>query len=256
MAGPDAITVEMGGYPASCRLDLPRVSAEERPFPVVLLCPGLPGPDAQAAAFLSALTQALVNAGLAVATPASGAAGAPGTRLASESIDDAAAVFHGLAVREELDLQRIGVLGHSAGAIVAACLARRTDQIRRLCLLSPVTTGEIAARLADEGEAALAARLGATAVPDGFFQGIESLTPVEDAAAHDRPTLVLHGAADRTVAPEASREYARAIAAAGHACDLVLVALGDHFYTADAPRSACLDALGRFFTATDGTARR
>ncbi len=252
----DAITVEMGGYPATCRLDLPRVSAERRPFPAVLICPGLPGPDALAAEFQSQVIAALVNAGLAVATPASGASGAPGTRLAVDAIDDAAAVFHGLAVREELDRQRIGVLGHSIGAIVAAGLARRTDQIQRLCLLSPVTAEEIASRLAAEGEAALAARLGGTAVPAGFFEGIASMSPAEDAAIRDRPTLVLHGAADRTVAPEVARAYCEAIRGAGHACDHVLVALGDHFFTSPAARVPCLEVLSRFFLGTDEASRR
>jgi pimeloyl-ACP methyl ester carboxylesterase len=256
MSRQDAITVEMGGYPATCRLDLPRVSAEQRPFPVVLICPGLPGPDPLAAEFQYHVITALVNAGLAVATAASGASGAPGTRLAVEAIDDAAAVFHGLAVREELDRQRIGVLGHSVGAIVAACLARRTDQIQRLCLLSPLTAEVIASRLPAEGEAALAARLGGTAVPAGFFEGIASMRPAEDAAVRDRPTLILHGAADRTVSPEVSRAYCQAIAGAGHACDHVLVALGDHFFTGAAARAPCMEVLARFFTATDEASRR
>ncbi|MHC4209988.1 MAG: alpha/beta hydrolase family protein [Planctomycetota bacterium] len=249
MARQQDFSVELEGTPVRGRLDLPEPQPEPRPLPTVLLCHGLPSLTPETERLYGQITDALVEAGLAVASVARGTSGSPGTRLAVESIDDAAAVFHGLAVREDLDLEHISVVGHSVGALVAACLARRTDQIDRVCLLAPVTADHVVARLAGEGPDEVAAGLGGGSVPPGFFDGIETLKPAADLAAYDRPTLILHGAADRTVPPASSLPYRDAVLAAGHEVQHVLVALGDHVFSNDTARAACLDQMSRFFAA-------
>ncbi len=188
MARHQDFAVELEGTPVRGRIDLPEPQPEQRPLATVLLCHGLPNLSPETEQLYGQFTDTLVEAGLAVASIARGTSGSPGTRLAVESVDDAAAVFHGLAIRENLDLEHISVLGHSLGAMVAACLAKRTDQIDRLCLLSPVTADDVAARLAGDGPDDVAAGLGGSTVPPGFFDGIESLRPTEDLAVHDRPT--------------------------------------------------------------------
>ncbi|MHC4803714.1 MAG: alpha/beta hydrolase family protein [Planctomycetota bacterium] len=253
MARQQDFAVELEGTSVHGRLDLPEPHQEQRPFPTVLLCHGLPSLSPGARRLHGQLTDALVEAGLVVASIAEGSAGSPGTRLAVESVDDAAAVFHGLAVREELDLDHIGVLGHSLGAIVAACLAKRTDQIDRLCLLAPVTADHVAGRLAVESAADLTARLGGGSVPPGFFDGLEALTPEEDVAAYDRPTLILHGAADSAVPPASSARYRDAILAAGHRVAHMRVAMGDRDLSNETARAACLDQIVRFFAAAPKT---
>jgi pimeloyl-ACP methyl ester carboxylesterase len=177
MATQRDFAVELEGTSVRARLDLPDPKPEGRPLATVLLSPGLPNLSHDLDQLYGQITDALVEAGLAVARITRATAGAPGTRLAVETVDDAAAVIHGLAVRQEVDLEHIGVLGHSVGALVAACLARRTDQIDRLCLLAPVTADEVVARLAADGPGDVAAALGSASVPPGFFDGIESLTP-------------------------------------------------------------------------------
>jgi pimeloyl-ACP methyl ester carboxylesterase len=253
MARQEDFAVEVDGTPVRGRLDLPESKGEQRPFATVLLCHGLPSLSPEIERFYAQITDALVAAGLAVASIARGTSGSPGTRLAVESIDDAAAVFHGIAVREDLDLEHISVLGHSLGAVVAACLARRTDQIDRLCLLAPVTVDYVAARLVGEGPDDIAAGLGGGSVPPGFFDGLEMLRPTEDLATYDRPTLIMHGAADRTVPPASSLQYRDAIQAAGHVVQHVLVAMGDHLFSHDTARAVCLDHVSRFFAATART---
>jgi pimeloyl-ACP methyl ester carboxylesterase len=195
------------------------------------------------------VTDALIAARLAVADIARASAGAPGARLGVESVDDAAAVFHGLALREDLDLEHLSVFGYAMGAIVAACLAKRTDQIDRICLLAPVTAAEVAARMAVESAADITVRMGGTTVPPGFFDGIDVLSPARDIAAYDRPTLIMYGAADRTATAASAAEYRDAILAAGHAVQYLLVALGDHALTNETARAACLGQIAQFFAA-------
>ncbi len=177
----------------------------------------------------------------------------PGARLAVESVDDAAAIFHGLSVRDELDLNRIGVLGHSVGGITASCLARRTDQIHRICLLSPITAHEVASRHNGDANGEAATQLGSNPVPPGYFDGIDALRPTDDLTATDRPTLIMHGAADRIAQPELSLAYSDAIAAAGHQVEHVLVGSGDHVFANNAARTACMEKVTRFFADPAGT---
>jgi dienelactone hydrolase len=59
----------------------------------------------------------------------------------------------------------------------------------------------------------------------------------------------MHGAADRTAAPASSAAYRDAILAAGHRVQHTLVALGDHLFSNDTARTACLDQISRFFAA-------
>ncbi|MHC4218471.1 MAG: alpha/beta hydrolase family protein, partial [Planctomycetota bacterium] len=207
MATHQEFDVELDGTPVRGRLVLPEAQTVQRPVPAVLICHGVPELSPETQRLHDQVADALVEAGLAVAGIVHGSAGAPGTRLAVEAVDDAAAVFHGLALREDLDLDHLSVLGHTLGAIVAASLAKRTDQIDRLCLLTPVTTADVTARLAAESAADVATRLGGGTVPPGFFDAIDVLTPAQDLTAHDRPTLIMHGAADRTAAPASSAAY-------------------------------------------------
>ncbi|MFB3138303.1 MAG: alpha/beta hydrolase family protein, partial [Phycisphaerales bacterium] len=154
------------------------------------------------------------------------------------SVDAASAVFRWMALRDELNLNRIGVLGYSLGGLIAACLSRRTDQIARLCLLAPMTVDQVTEKQAGE----------TTHEPAGQLLGdLASLTPIEDLVVHDRPTLIMHGAADRIVGPEASLAYRRAVELARHKVEHLLVAQADHLFSGAAARSACLDQLTRFF---------
>ncbi len=251
----EEFTVELEPTPVRGRLDLPDVQKGQGPLASVMLCSGLPAVGAETGELYTQLIDALVAAGLAVATITDGSMTSPGAKLAVESVDDAAAVFHGLSVRDELDLNRIGILAHSVGGITASCLAGRTDKIHRICLLAPVTAHEVASRLNGNNDDELATRLGADRVPPGYFDGIDTLRPTEDLAAIDRPTLIMHGAADRIAQPELSLAYRDAVASAGHQVEHVLVGRGDHLFANSAARSACMDKVTRFFAESAGTPR-
>lgn len=228
----EEFSVELDGAPVRGHVDLPGTAPSSRPHPAVLVCPGPPQLQSESAELHDGITAAFLEAGVAVAslTPA------PGRGIVA-AVDDASAFLHGLALRDELDIHRLGLLGHSLGAVVAACLSKRTDQIARLALLAPPAPDD------------LAARFSGTPVPPGWFEGAEGLTPLDDIAAHDRPTLIMHGAADLVVSPERSLAYRDAILAAGHRVEHALVALGDHFFSNTMARRALLDHLSRFFAA-------
>ena len=249
MARQEAFDVELDGTSVRCRLDFPvedpKGDAPARP--VVLLCEGLPA-NARARELPGQIADALVDAGVAVATIVRGSDAAAGALLAVEAIDDAAAVFHGLMLREDVDLRRVGILGHSVGCVVAACLARRTDQIAGLCLLAPCTAAHVAACAAEDADSEIASRMGAPEMLPEYFEGLDALHPVQDVAVYDRPTLIVHGAADRVAPLAIALEYRQSIEAAGHQVEFIQVALADHFFSSNPARSACLDELTGFFS--------
>ena len=255
MARHEQFTVELDGAPVRGELHMPEPTEGAPPPGTVMFCAGLPAVGPEMGELYAQLTKTLVEAGLAVATMTEGSMTTPQARLAVELVDDAAAIFHGLSVRDELDPDRIGILGHSLGGITAACLAKRTDRIHRICLLAPITIHEVSSRLNGETDDQLAARLGGDRVPPGFFDGLDSLRPTENLAAYDRPTLIMHGAADRIAQPDLSMAYRDAVATAGHQVEHVLVGLGDHVFANSAARGACLDKVMRFFAEPPGSRR-
>ncbi len=238
MSTHEEFAVALNGASVGATLQRPEPSDRDQPLAAVLLCHGLGALTAQTAELFDQITDALVEAGLAVATIGKNATDSCPLPGGVGSVDAASAVFRWMALRDELDLNRIGVLGYSLGGIIAACLSRRTDQIARLCLLAPMTVDQVTEKQAGE----------TTHEPAGQLLGdLASLTPIEDLVVHDRPTLIMHGAADRIVGPEASLAYRRAVELARHKVEHLLVAQADHLFSGAAARSACLDQLTRFF---------
>ena len=235
-------SVELGGSVVRGMLDLPETEPEEGAPAVVLLCHGPPEVSEAASGLLAMIAESLVEAGVAAAGYE------PSTDANERAVDDAAAVLHALALREDVDLNRIGVLGYSLGAIIAACLSGRSDQIARLCLLSAVTTDELRSRRDSESSSELAARLGAVETSERFLDELAGLTPEEDIKRYDRPTLILHGAADRAVEPQSSLVYRDAVRLAGHQIEHAMVALADHAFTEGPARSTCVEHIVRFFS--------
>lgn len=253
--------VEIAGSAVSGALHWPPEHPEDDQAAVVLLCHGLPTADERTDALFARITGSLTEAGLAVAEYSARRANLPDgpnhQRLAVEMIDDASAVFRWLVLRDELDLTRVGVLGFSLGAIVAAGLAQRTDQIARLCLLAPVTAEGVLSGADRTGEDEYIRSLGADDAVEGFLTDLDTLDSAQSAAAHDRPTLILHGAADRSAPPELSFAYAGAIELAGRDVQHTLVAHADHFFAADPSRTACVAQMSAFFAAmNDGSDRK
>ncbi len=253
--------VEIAGSAVSGALHWPPEDREGEPAAVVLLCHGLPTAGKQTDALFARITESLTEAELVVAEYSARRARLPDgsnhQRLAVETIDDASAVFRWLVLRDELDLTRVGVLGFSLGAIVAAGLAQRTDQIARLCLLAPVTAEWVLSGGDRTGEDEYIRSLGADDAAEGFLTDLDTLDSAHSAAAHDRPTLILHGAADRAAPSELSSAYAGAIELAGRDVQHMLVAHGDHFFTDDPGRAACVAHVSAFFAAmNDGSDRK
>ncbi len=238
------VELEAGEQKPQLTLHFPGESAGDKSLPAVLICPPLPGAARDLAPLMGELTSRLVDAGLAVAQldrPENETA--PDT--ADALIDEASAAFRWLLLREGLDADRIGVLGADLAAITAACLSARTDRINRLCLLSGMTNDLPVSRLArpDSGPPLL----DPADLVESFLESFGTLSPAKDIATHDRPTLIIHAAADEITPPESVAPYIDSIETAGRTVDCDLIALADHEFTHDEVRPVCLARVTRFF---------
>lgn len=247
----ESFEVEVGPRKVHGIVWQPEEGAFEPPWPAVMLCRGIPGQRDYARDLFGELTTALGDAGFVVSQfesrPMTDDPAAIVDYDAAQHVDEASAVFRMLALRPDLDLHRIGVIGYALGAMIAACLARRSDQIARLCLVAPTTGDELTARVNKSGDAA--AGLDVDQMPHQVLDTLAELRPTDDIAAYDRPTLIVHGAIDQVIPPDDSLPYADAIEQAGHEVQRVLVALGDHEFTSPPARLACLDQIIGFFSA-------
>lgn len=251
-------TLDVNSQKVRGTLSLPDSNGSGNRCAAILLCDGLVVPDPFTDQLFEYLTDALHKAGIATLTfgPCNQiSSDKPTERLAVEAIDAASAVFRWLALHEKIDIKRIGVLGFSLGGIVAACLAKRTDQIAKLCLLAPTTPDDVIAHLSSNSEGDSAPLLGVEQASEHYFTDLKNLNPMQDAALHDRPTLILHGAADCAVPAEISYAYSLAIELAEHDVQHNLIALADHFFTQQPGRKLCLSHVTNFFESMGQTSK-
>ncbi|HKM66661.1 MAG TPA: alpha/beta hydrolase [Candidatus Acidoferrum sp.] len=141
-------TSTAGGVTLAGTLTLPKGNG---PFPAALLIAGS-GPQDRDATIANhrpflLIADALTRRGIAVLRyDKRGVGNSSGNGDAATIMDlaaDAAAGFEFLKVRKEIDASRIGLIGHSEGAIIAPYLAGHSKGVAWLVLLAaPATTGE------------------------------------------------------------------------------------------------------------------
>jgi pimeloyl-ACP methyl ester carboxylesterase len=252
MPEPQEFEIVVGEGRVRGTLQRPETAGEGGPAPVVLICADPPGSLGGPATLMDEMAAALAAGGPAVAHFRGREVGEPAP-TAADLVDDASTVFRHLLLDDDLDGGRIGLLGWRLGAIFAACLAGRTDQINRICLWSPITSGDLLSRIA-KGDAG-AGLLDIDAAGEPFIDSLAKLMPAEDLAAHDRPTLLLHGAADRVIPPSCAAPFLEAADRAARRFEHELIARADHELTEPDIRAACLARVRRFFVKMEAPAR-
>jgi pimeloyl-ACP methyl ester carboxylesterase len=157
----------------------------------------------------------------------------PPTATTADFADDVRAAVAWLRTRTDIDPKRIGLVGHSEGALEAPMVAASDSAIRALVLIAaPAERGRqiLAAQQRmmlggdltlspAEREAALARAARVTdslAAAPGWLHFFAEYDPLVTARRVRAPTLILQGATDRQVAPEQARTLADAMRAAGN----------------------------------------
>ncbi len=125
----------------------------------------------------------------------------------STEISDAMRAADLMAVRHDMDPGRMGLLGFSMGGTVAAETAARRNDIRSLCLWSPVSDpvyqfGDRAREMTGD-----TLDLGPVVLGRGFVDDLPNHSPVEATRRWGGPLRVIHGTADPVVDVSSGRAY-------------------------------------------------
>jgi pimeloyl-ACP methyl ester carboxylesterase len=181
----EEITWSNGGVTSSGTLTVPR-APHEPPFRALVLVSGsgAQNRDSEVAGFklFAVLADHLTRRGIAVLRYDDRGVGGSTGRVAASSLDDLTgdlvAAVTLLAGRNEIDARRIGVLGHSQGAHVAALAALQSPAVAYLVLAAPPARSGSDILRRQQADAALA--LGATpeqaaAIQRAFAKVLEAM---------------------------------------------------------------------------------
>jgi acetyl esterase/lipase len=226
----------------------------DRPVPVVVLVHGGFWRDAFGLDLMDGLAASLVDAGYAAWNIEYRRLGSGGG-YPETFLDVAAAVDHLADVARDrgLDLDRVAVVGHSAGGHLATWIAGRhalasgapgADPVVRPIVAFPqagVLDLEDCAGAGLGGGACVELLGGAPAeVPDRY----DVASPLSQLPL-DVPIIPVHGTADDIVPPSQSEGYVEAAMGAGDPAALVLVDGADHFDVIDPAHPAWREVLDR-----------
>lgn len=222
----------------------------------VLICAGLHVSDEDNLTLLDELSRELAKAGIVAATYEPRCADLIlddfHAHTAQHDVEDAVAALDWLARQPGVDAARLGMIGFSLGAIAASALASQRASIRRLCLIGPATAADVAERMVKAN--GVPAAIDPERLPAAYVPSLEGIDSPAQAAAHDRATLLVHGAADRFVPVEVAMGYQRSLHAAARRCECVLIARASHAFPSDEARQACIERVCRFFNEPDDAA--
>jgi uncharacterized protein len=157
----------------------------------------------------------------------------PPAATSADFADDVRAAVAWLRARPDVDVRRIGLVGHSEGALVAPMVASTDSALRAIVLIAaPAVRGRQI--LADQQrmmlggditlspaqrDSALARSARVTdslAAMPGWLHFFAGYDPLVTARRVRIPTLILQGATDRQVAPEQATTLAEAMRSAGN----------------------------------------
>jgi uncharacterized protein len=228
------------GHTLAGTLTVPRGAAG--PVPAVVLITGSGAQDRDAATpfvpgyrFFAQIADTLGRRGIAVLRLDDRGWGASGGDVSTATTEDLAAdIAAGVAwlrARAEADPARIGLVGHSEGAVIAPMLANADPRLRALAVLAgPSWSGrrvldfQLRDALAAQGlagaalDSAFAARVperDAQAERVPWVRWYMAYDPLPAARRLRAPVLVLQGATDRQVTPEQAEELGAAIRGGG-----------------------------------------
>jgi acetyl esterase/lipase len=219
----------------------PGVAGSGEKVPVVVLVPGGRWLSADPAG-MEPLAEALAESGSAVVTTTY-RTGGDGASFPVPLEDVVCAVDQATqkVAASGVTPGSVVVVGHSAGAQLAALAALVGDQYQDGCASPPVSV---------DGFVGLAGPYDIVSVAD-LATGLLDSSPTEDpdtwraanpmaqvAARPDLPVLLIHGAADTEVDPSYSKSFAAALEAAGHEVTLLVLPDVDHFAVAEAANAA------------------
>jgi uncharacterized protein len=143
---------------------------------------------------------------------------------------DACGALDLLAAQPDVDAGRLGVLGMSWGAAIAACLAGRDRRIGSTALWAGTAEVHAWNPPMREVEGRPVFEIFCNLVGKQFYDSLRGVYPLELIKAARGPVLIAHGTADQDVPVENALRLRDALAAANIAHELMLIEGADHVF--------------------------
>lgn len=246
------------GHTLAGTLTVPKDAATRVPAVVLISGSGPQDRDGATPAvpgyrFFRQIADSLGRRGIAVLRLDDRGWGASGGDVMSATTDDLAAdtraAVEWLRARAGIDAARVGLVGHSEGAIIAPMLAVADERIRAIALLAgPSWTGRrildfqlrealrgqgLAGAALDSAFAKAAAERDAAAAGVPWVRWFMDYDPLPTARRVRAPVLILHGQMDRQVTAEQAGELGAALSQGGRTVTLRLFPGLNHLFLAD-----------------------
>jgi dipeptidyl aminopeptidase/acylaminoacyl peptidase len=127
------------------------------------------------------------------------------------------------------DRTRLGLIGFSLGGLLASCVCGRTNAYSAAVLIAP-TTPENLCRHAAEASAEQPVIYGPHTLHPQLFEDIMTLNPLADITKNPRPTLVVHGTADKAVTPGVVEQFINAMQEGGLPAEVQMIDQAGHSF--------------------------
>jgi len=232
------------------------------PVPGVLLCHGFAGTKCEPHWIFVKTSRRLAEAGIASLRfdfRGSGESdGEFGEMTVLTELSDAGAALSYLAARDEVDAERLGVLGLSMGGFVTASLLAGDKRPVSAALWSAVCdfAGLLPAIIAESRpEVATEAGhldFGGYLINPGFVQAVAGCDPIAGVKGFGGPLLIVHGDADQTVPLGHAHAYHDAAKGREAPTKLHVVAGGTHTFDSHATEFEVIAATVEHFGGTLG----
>jgi dipeptidyl aminopeptidase/acylaminoacyl peptidase len=143
---------------------------------------------------------------------------------------DARGALDLLAGQPDVDAARLGAVGMSWGATIAACLAGRDRRVGSTALWAGATEVHDWNPPLREVEGRPAFEIFCNLVGKQFYDGLRQIYPLEIVKAARGPLLIAHGTADEDVPVENAHRFHEALTAADIPNELLLIEGADHVF--------------------------
>ncbi|HET7627925.1 MAG TPA: alpha/beta fold hydrolase [Bacillales bacterium] len=228
-----------------------RPDANETSFPAVVLFHGFTGSKGEDKFLFVRIARALCEEGIGCVRFDFSGSGESDGRFAdmtfSGEMSEAQAILNFTRQLEWTDNERIGVLGFSMGAAVAAQITKdRAADVAKLCLLSPAGNMPDKAKLYFETCTFLPnghADLGGLELGRAFVEDLADRDLYDGVERYENPVLILHGAKDEAVPEHVGRNYADLYKNAA----FVAVDEADHSFSSAVWRNELVQRVSAFF---------
>jgi uncharacterized protein len=211
------------------------VGGTSTPRPAVAIFHGLVGSKDQPHQLYVKLAEALARAGMvALRIDLRGRGDSEGETVditPEADISDATKALEYLASLQDVDPQRLGLVGHSWGGAIAACLAGRDARVAALVMWSSAPSGVLEwSPPFREIDGRQVAELWGNLVGRAFFEGLRRINTLQEIGRTRAPLLIVYGTEDEGISAASVAAATQMLAQAGIRHEVAAIDGADHVF--------------------------